>query len=804
MNADFGNAGRPVADERPAGPNRYDPPHRGRGEPQGDRQQEPRDARGRAGVRDGQDRRGQRGAEGEPVHEGEPAARQDDPEAALRKLANRALRGSERDKLSVVSDATNKFTYHFHVQGDLRGDVVGGDKLAGPAVPFGVVGAGPVGQQLLDKIADVYVRPPAYAQAQRFLEQHRLVILQGPARWGKATMALHLLLGIEVLGVDGRRLQGIHRFGSETELATLKGGEIELLRGYLVDTLAPYQAVRLTDDRVERLQAHLEARRSCMVVTVDQAAHLPNGLVRDLAVRCGELSDPVALLRRHLRWYLRTAPPANGIEVDPDAQDRLLAHDEVRRELDEQPLPSEIDRMARLLRGVLCGEETESRAFESLRHRSALAIEDHFRDEQTTLRDRAFMISLSVLDGAPYEAVAEAADRLEEALHQVADPRRPLRRPPFGRTREDRLHLAWARIPRGQERVGRGSLVQGVTFRNPAYPRALLDYVWREFDTARGCLLEWFELLAQQPGDEVPLRTAVALGRLGTQAFPYLRARVLDPWAASGDPRLQEIAALALSATVQLEPALTSDILALLQRWSDAEHTEEEDEDDRGRRWTAAVAFGWHVGATYPELALDRLEEIAGIDDVELALAVAMSTTRLFDAGKRREVVDALLGWIDTPRTQEERVLVQTAALSFLRIAATSFNEPGGADLEGERWPTLLWLTDPDASGDPDAAPGWLEAVTRLWRHALNTSLVVDVALDVLRDWVDLADEDDRLLPLLRRIVLHLPQHERDRRRLEYKLERWSETRSRHGDGRRSSRAAGELLRALKAGKEQR
>jgi len=729
-----------------------------------------------------------------PPSDGEPAARTEDPESGLRKLAGRMLRGSEQDKLWVVEDATRKHSVSVYVQGNLLGDIFGGSKLHGAEGRGGAARAGPVAQHLLDKVREVYVRPQDYGVAQRLLRQQRLVVLQGRPHWGKATMALHLLDGIG--REDPAGLRGIERFGSEIDLVELDGTGIAARQGYLVDTLAPHQAGRLTDDRVERLLGVLLGRDSHAVITVDQAVRLPQGLVRELVVGCQEALDPALLLRRHLRWHLRMRKGDALAEVEPTHQDRLLACEQVQAELLETPLPRELDRIAHLLAGVLCGDD-EAETLGQLRRQSASAIQDHFRDEVTSLQDRAFMIALAVLDGAPYEAVAEAAEHLEEGLHRVGSPEEPLGRDPFGVLRDERLDRAQARIVQQQDGSGPAGTMQAVTFRNPVYPRSLLVFVWREYDAARVVLLGWLEELSRQRELEIPLRTAVALATLGAQAFPYVHARVLEPWAASGDKPLQEVAALALSTLVDLERELAPDILELLEQWCDA--GQDSDRDERERQWTAATALGWHVGASYPDMALRQLERMAGLDDLDLALTVARSVTRLFDAGKRREVLDALVAWTEVrPHTDEDRALTRTAVLCFLRIAATSLSEPPKAGLEEERWPTLLWLTDGAVSGDAAQAAWWLDRVATLWRRALDTWLVVDVALAVLHDWLELTGKDDRLLPFLRRLLPRVPADDRGRRRLDYNLRRWAEEPVHERDGQPLSRVARELLRSLR------
>lgn len=155
-------------------------------------------------------------------------------------------------------------------------------------------------------------------------------------------------------------------------------------------------------------------------------------------------------------------------------------------------------------------------------------------DGELALRDKAFLISLSVFDGAPYVLAAELGDRLFVNLQRLQHPEQEPAIPVFGPSAADRLALARAEGTTRNEPTDWGPVPQYLAhFREPRTAHTLLTEVWTGHPSARPALVDWLKQLARDRRPLVRTRAAAAVAMLATADLPSAMAALIDGWALS-------------------------------------------------------------------------------------------------------------------------------------------------------------------------------------------------------------------------------------------------------------------------------
>jgi len=596
------------------------------------------------------------------------------------------------------------------------GDLVGRDLAEGDGSRATVVRSGRVAEDRLRDVAAVHVRPSYYERAEAVLRRRRVVVLRGRSARGKGTTGLRLL--------DELRPARVWLVDPDIDVRRVDPADVGSDRGYLIDAIRPAELDGLRGFDLVRIGDLLRERGSYLVVTADD--RLPVGEdVEGYVVECGdEVPDPELVLRRHL-----------GALLGPDrieARDALAGRPWVQDRLRNCPAPRDVERLARVLDAVHRGRVAEDQA--------PALFGTFVRQEVTSwlarhspLETWAFRIALAVCNGEAYETVLRVARLLEEHLRRAgpavaAD--RPARTA-FGADRTTRLAQARAHVvplsrPWG---AGRTPVVETVEFVNPSYPAEVLRAVWQEYDDEREPLLDWLRELGGDVDLRVRVRAAVAVGTLVSYAaFGRIREAVLDRWAGSADPRCRESAAVALRPPAE-EDASASLVLETLRCW--ARRTEPPE-----RQATAARAYGDMVGPLFPDRALRALRSLASARHPIVQTAVVAAVVELFERGRQRPVLRALVQWTAEPGAAR----AQVGRYAFLALSASSSPGP-----RGEYWPALLRLVDRDER--------CLDELAVLWRRLLNTGYTRDVAVRVRQRWVLAADRDPALSRPLGRLL---------------------------------------------------
>jgi hypothetical protein len=629
------------------------------------------------------------------------------------------------------------------------GDVVGRSQVKRAAAPVGGALAETVASRVLaeelTKVDEVYVEPSLYTQAKRILAEKHVLVLWGQAHWGKWTTALHILSALHA--------EKVFEISPDVDLEELHSSELESGRGYVIDTLAPDSAESLSPFVLNRLSRWLGGQHSHLVITVDSRVSLSKDALIGYLLVWDDLPDRAQLLDKHLAWYL----------TDKDVLARAL---EVRRGEDVHELlathllPGEVDRLAELVAGVARGELKLEQALARFEARARQQVEAWF-ESHIDLEERTFILSVAVLNGANYQAVVEADERLRSLVGPApAEDESPVVASVFGDTRSQRVKEVCARISQGYEDAEFGrSPVEIIVLDNPTFQPTVLHHVWHEYDRLRGYLLDWLRDLGNYPSFDVRARAAAAVGELSKYDFGYIRREILLPWANHQDSRLRAAAALALGVPAW-EGEFAPQVLGLLHHWSTLRN-------NWRLCWTAAAAHGGLVGLRFPDAALRDLHTIVEAQDSRLFGVTSRSVTSLFQAGKLvadyyLKVLDALIEWTTDPKA---KIVTLTGLLIFLELALGARVE---ADPEGGTWPTLLWLT---REGEV-----YRDRMIPLWRRALNTKAARNPALDALQRWLLIVDDDDRLYSAIEQIFIVLATQgtDRERERLHFYLNRWA------------------------------
>lgn len=652
---------------------------------------------------------------------------------------------SARDARDALQGQTAATVYvpawQFNIE-HLHGGVAGRDFVSSrPDDKTSHGGTSRVLRNEMSKTYRVYTETPAHPAAAESLADHRLVVLAGPPHQGKWMAALRL--------VGAARGNDVFQMPLDTDIVRLESFEFASDTGYVIDTLAPAEAERLSRDLLHDLEIRLKEASSDLVITVDSRA----ARITDLGhycVRWEEPPDRFETFRRHLSWY-----------ADAERAEFLLEavqqDERVAEALRGCANPPEIDRLAGRLARMDAASDDIS---EVLRTLIPKGVEEWFASHEDP-RECCHMIAFAVLSGASYSVASElGADltkRMDVALDTSPEDAVPS---PFSLRRTKLLASTLARVVPGYEDTAYGPApVELIHVDESIHRPAVLRLAWQEFDAVRRPLVGWLHDLGSHPSRSVRERAAAAVGELSKYAFREIHSSIVQPWASSDSRKVREAAALALGVPAW-ESTSAPQVVRVLHHWAAFE-------SNPHLQLTAVAAFGGLVGLRFPDIALGELRRIVVESDPRLFRAVAHAVTTLFEAGGRApeyydEVLGALVDWSGDARSVESLA----ALMIFLGIASGSRAEPSSKSV---RWPTLLWLASSEE--------GRFDKVVELWRRALNERLLRQEALERLRRWVEEADEAPHLQGSVQRLVGRLAEgSERERDRLCHHLRTWAET----------------------------
>jgi hypothetical protein len=608
--------------------------------------------------------------------------------------------------------------------GRVAGDVIMGSKteihqwsLPGLSAPSACA-SGEVPQTTLDRLAASFVAAGATVEALLArLRRDRVLVLSGARFTGRHTAALMLLhrLGaapVHTLDRDTNPGALADRFtapdaaGETTaERATIHP------RGYVLADLATRRDRPLREHHLLAARDRLAAQDAYLVVTVG-----PSAVLEDVPVVDWLPPQTADVLAAHLRTRVDDEPTVVKLLELPDVTEFLSRSHQLR----------EVANFARLLGRYASGEVAENAVAQFSLVSLENQVQEWFEEDEASihLRDKAFLVALAAFDDGPYALTAELSDLLYRFLQQTQNPAGVPEVPVFGTHIGKRLQLARAERYEDDEHTEWGPVTQQkARFTDDRAPLVLLREVWTGHPSARPALIDWLRRLADDGRPLVRTRAASTVAVLARTDLPSAMALVIEPWATSNRFRHRLVAVNALTLAHLID---TPNIPRILDEWSKGE--------DRRLRWVAVRAYAL-IGAERPEQALAALRtaarglrrDLADPDDFDREMARELN-----------EAVALLLLSEAADRVLAELRLHLHDDRAVHDLTVGGFVSASRRTQDDERYghPLVLGWYAHSATEGSAAAHG----IPFLWRAALNDPNATRPALDVLREWVLVAD----------------------------------------------------------------
>ncbi|KJS62536.1 hypothetical protein VM95_07990 [Streptomyces rubellomurinus] len=670
------------------------------------------------------------GSSGDPGGSGSPGGE---------RAAGDPAHDADRDRARATRFAQGMLRHDTvrHAFASIDGDLVAGDKnvflVGGGRAPLRLVSP-----LVLEQVRKAFAEPAGWPEVRAAFGRRPLAILRGPAGSGKTTAALRLLLGCSVdrtyhldrttdLGALAARLE-----------ADAEEGPGEPV-GYLVDQ--PEDRATLDGPLVRALDGALHRAGARLVLTVDQESGLVDPELLGHVIDLPDPPEPAAIVRRHLDWRLGEAVAT-----------LLLSRRGVAELINEQLAADGACRAAAELAAALAdaAEATASGApdLDLVREKLARRGEEDFEIWVENLDDpflRCYAVALAVLNGLPQEDVAAAARGLyrrlgveDYAVLATADGHLPRVREPYQVPRRRRLARLRAQAVPVRLYSPHGRVpAEGLRFKDPGYPRRLIQHAWTEFPL-HSVLLDWLDELVENPSEHVRTHAGVALGVLADRSFQYLLDHKLFGWAGAPEAVRRTAVAHALKVCVQ-NPELRGRVRNLAAGWL-------AEASNPLRQATAARVYAVSLGGGEPLVAIDALARLCVVDeDLDIAFAVGDSLSDILTEDGRLAAV--VLGRLHT-------ALADHRARYAVLLAFMSVNEQFVVETETlaeaavmPNWPGLLVQADRE--------PALRAPFVALWRAALNEAHPVHraVAEVVLQLWARLTEVDPPLREVFVRLV---------------------------------------------------
>ncbi|MCT2591429.1 hypothetical protein LHJ74_16205 [Streptomyces sp. N2-109] len=614
-------------------------------------------------------------------------------------------------------------------QTGVSGGSVGGDVVLGTKVEYHYRSAaathtsGNIPPAELDELAEVFAGYEELVHPLRGrLREERVLVLSGAPFTGRRSAALMLLRAVGAV-----RVRAVDPNTRPTALKDEVNGESP---GYLISGLVTKRGNPLRDIDLWAVRDALRERDAYLVITVDLFATL-----QGITPVPWQPPSPHAVLRSHL----------HGTVQDPRRERELLALALSREFLarDDHQLREAAEFAAALAEyadGRTTGESLADVGPELVRRQA----QEWFGDEETPLRDKAFLISLAAFDEAAYALTAELSDALWAQFQRTEDAGAEPRVGIFGTSITKRLRLARADEYWQEEHTEWGPVRQRkARFQKPGTAAEVLREVWTSHPSARPALLQWLRQLAEDGRPLVRARAAVTAALLAQTDLPSAMALLIGGWAASKSYRDRLVAANALA---MAHAVGAPNIPQILRSWCS-------EEAGPRFRWTAIRAYAL-VGPRMPDEALEALAEAArtgGEEDEARHLAESAALLLSDESAQVRSRV--LRGLLDLLQDGSSG---RRLALHALVLACT----------HADSRLLLRWYAEAASQGTSEEA----RRLVLLWQAALRDLRHTADALKALADWAVEADEDPQIERELTMLLPALVGSDEDRKRLDHML----------------------------------
>ncbi|MFF4489767.1 hypothetical protein ACFY0F_25265 [Streptomyces sp. NPDC001544] len=616
--------------------------------------------------------------------------------------------------------------------GRVTGDVIMGSKteyhFAIPGLSAPASASGEVPRTTLERLARTFVADEEFmAGLLERLRRDRVLVLSGARFTGRRTAALMLL---HRLGADPVRT--LVRDTDPSELAERFTAE-DKARGYVVCDLATRRDRPLREPHLLAARDRLAEQDAYLVVTLG-----PTAVLEDVAAVEWRPPATADVLAAHLRT-----------RTDEATAEKLLGLTAVTEFLARGHQLREVTAFAQVLGEYAAGEASERAVADFSLGSLENQVQEWFEEDEHTvhLRDKAFLVALAAFDGGPYALTAELSDLLYRFLQETEDPSRVPEVPVFGTHVGKRLQLARAERYEDDEHTEWGPVTQQkARFRDERASLVLLREVWTGHPSARPALIAWLRQLADDGRPLVRTRAASTVAVLARTDLPSAMALVIEPWATSKRFRQRLVAVNALTLAHLID---TPNIPRILDTWCEG--------DDARLRWVAVRSYGL-IGPERPEQALAALrgavrrlyEDGPGDLDESMARELAEAVELLLLSPASDRVLAELRGHLDDDRAVRDLTLAGFVGACRRKEGDERYGTPL----------VLAWYARAVTDGDAPA-----QGIPYLWRAALADPGSARPALEVLREWVLVADRataaEWALAALLPTLVTTPTEHQR-------------------------------------------
>ncbi|MER5751528.1 hypothetical protein [Streptomyces sp. NPDC002088] len=616
--------------------------------------------------------------------------------------------------------------------GRVAGDVIMGSKTeihyAIPGISAPSSASGEVPRTTLDRLATTFVADEeVMAGLLDRLRRDRVLVLSGARFTGRRTAALMLLHRLAAAPV-----RTLVRDTSPSSLAERFTAE-DQARGYVLCDLATRRDRPLREPHLLAAKDRLAEQDAYLVVTVG-----PTAVLEDVPAVEWRPPATADVLAAHLRT-----------RTDAETAAKLLGLPDVVEFLDRGHQLREVAAFAQLLGDYATGKVTEDAVAQFSLASLENQVQEWFEEDESAvhLRDKAFLVALAAFDGGPYALTAELSDLLYRFLQETENPARVPEVPVFGTHIGKRLQLARAERFEDDEHTEWGPVTQQkARFLDERASLVLLRELWTGHPSARPALIHWLRRLADDGRPLVRTRAASTVAILARTDLPSAMALVIEPWATSKRFRQRLVAVNALTLAHLID---TPNIPRILDAWCEG--------GDARLRWVAVRSYGL-IGPERPEQALAALRKAVrrlyddGPDDLDEAMAgeLAEAVELLLLSSASEKVLAELREHLDDDRAVHDLTLA-----GFVNACLRKEDD--------ERYGTplvLAWYARAVPAGGAAA-----HGIPYLWRAALADPRATRHALDVLREWVLIADRSTAtewaLAALLPDLVTTPAEHQR-------------------------------------------
>ncbi|MCK9923152.1 hypothetical protein MXD61_14950 [Frankia sp. AgPm24] len=614
--------------------------------------------------------------------------------------------------------------------------------------------------------AEIFVEPPAFDALTGAIARSPLIVLRGPAGTGKTAAGVRLL--------QHAQASALFELAPDTDLRQFMTEEPRQGAGYLLSDIGQSQANSLGLFDLSAIASRLEHQQAFLVLTIADSVHLMGLHAGSVLIDLTTRPDQAAVLAGHVACRLAERPGMSD-EAARRRASALLARSPVRSfitaALDAQAAVEKVVTIAWALADVdadISGAALVAAAQAKVAAQEQAEFVDWFRGLPPGVESRTLAIALAVLQGEPYETIADAALTLEHRLTDLGHPGPtnaagyPMAPPPqpdwFGRDRTSRLARMRARVTSTTIDARRGGTSPATVaqFDDVRYPGWVLLHTWHEYDLLRPQLLGWLRHLGGHPKESVRVRAAVTAGTLATLAFDIVCGEVIAPWAKSDYTHERDAAATALH-DPGVAPDLAAAVEALIESW--------EADSDPCLRATAARAFGASLGARDPVEALLRLEALADTDMLGVTNAICVSLAELLlenEDSIDARVLEQLCRWVD----HREPLVARTGQLAFLLAAVHLVDQIPSQANPGKIliWPLLLRIAIADAARGRE--------IVYLWERVFNSD-ANETGYEALRIWAIMLDSLPNAQRAFADLVVGRPQLTYTLQCVEYAAQAW-------------------------------